>query len=66
MGLGLDECLLDNYLFTLTNVLTLSNAFHVPPLMAILGGAFVLGSSLIARWIFFLSNLPEQCSLLPT
>jgi hypothetical protein len=36
MYFGLDESLLDSYLFTLTNITTLSNTFHVPSSMAVL------------------------------
>jgi hypothetical protein len=36
MSLGLVECLLDNYLFTLSNIITLSTAFHVPSSVDIL------------------------------
>jgi hypothetical protein len=36
MGFGLDECLLDNYLFTLTIIITVSNDFHIPSSTAIL------------------------------
>jgi hypothetical protein len=65
MGFGLDECLLDNYLFTLAIITTLSNASHVPPSMAALLYRYSRWS--FRFWIFpYRSlNLLEQCSLLP-
>jgi hypothetical protein len=65
MSFGSDECLLDNYLFTLTDIITLSNTFHVPSSMPILMHRYSRWSlrsrfSPTARWIFSKS---VHCSL---
>jgi hypothetical protein len=72
MGFGLDKCLLDNYLFTFTIAIALSNAFHVPSSMAILLHRYSRWS--LRSWFFpyrslnlfhidvFLSNLPDKSS----